>query len=68
MQYAHTKGNSGMSNPKGCVECGAAVASYQRITHLERKDKTKEERVRLFRNETLGRLTHGGTNGRKRVV
>ena len=42
------KGNSGMSNSQGCVERGAAVASYQRITHLERKDKTKEERVRLL--------------------
>ena len=49
MCSTHTQtGNSGMSNSKGWVELGAAVASYQRITHLERKDETKEERVRLL--------------------
>lgn len=47
------RGNSGMSNSKGWVELGAAVASYPRITHLERKTD-KEETVRL-----LG-MIHGG--------
>lgn len=37
------RGNSGMSNSKGWVELGAAVASYPRITHLERKtDKGRD--------------------------
>ena len=53
-----------MSNSKGWGELGAAGASDQRTAHLERKDKTEQERVRLF-GTALGRTIHGGTHGRK---